>query len=82
MWYRYEDDPILGHRLYREVRRVEYVKEPTKRSKGKGVSSVPVISYQWEAVASNFDEFNTAAVSFEFIIDLSLGFLLKNGTID
>ncbi|TKV90744.1 hypothetical protein SEVIR_9G049000v4 [Setaria viridis] len=59
--YWYEDDPILGHRLYREVRRVEYVKEPTKRSKGKGVSSVPVISYQWEAVASNFDEFNTAA---------------------
>ncbi|CAN6286488.1 unnamed protein product [Urochloa humidicola] len=59
--YWYEDDPILGHRLYREIRRVEYVKEPTKRSKGKGVSSVPVTSYQWEAVASNFDEFNTVA---------------------
>ncbi|CAN6303138.1 unnamed protein product [Urochloa humidicola] len=59
--YWYEDDPILGHRLYREIRRVEHVKEPTKRSKGKGVSSVPVMSYQWEAVASNFDEFNTAA---------------------
>ncbi|CAL4944929.1 unnamed protein product [Urochloa decumbens] len=59
--YWYEDDPILGHRLYREIRRVEYVKEPTKTSKGKGVSSVPVTSYQWEAVASNFDEFNTAA---------------------
>uniref|UniRef100_A0A0A9CRZ5 Uncharacterized protein n=1 Tax=Arundo donax TaxID=35708 RepID=A0A0A9CRZ5_ARUDO len=59
--YWYEDDPILGHRLYREIRRVEYVKEQTKKSKGKGVSSVPVISYHWEAVASNFDEFQIAA---------------------
>lgn len=59
---RYEEDPILGHRLYREIRRVEYVKEPTKKTKGKG--SVPVISYQWEAVASNFEQFSTVAVSF------------------
>jgi len=59
--YWYEDDPILGHRLYREIRRVEYAKESSKRTKGKGASSGPVISYQWEAVASNFDEFNTAA---------------------
>ena len=66
--YRYEDDPILGHRLYREIRRVERVKESTKKSKGKGVSTVPVISYHWEAVACNFDEFKIAAVSFEFIL--------------
>lgn len=59
--YWYEGDPILGHRLYREIRRVEYAKEPTKKSKGKGVSIVPVMSYHWEAVASNFDEFKIAA---------------------
>ncbi|TVU44538.1 hypothetical protein EJB05_03983 [Eragrostis curvula] len=59
--YWYEDDPILGHRLYREIRRVEYVKEQTRKSKGKGISSVPVMSYQWEAVATNFDEFKIAA---------------------
>ncbi|ONM10416.1 DDT domain-containing protein DDR4 [Zea mays] len=59
--YRYEDDPILGHRLYREIRRVEHAKDSTKKSKGKGVSTVPVISYNWEAVASNFDEFKVAA---------------------
>ncbi|GJN22982.1 hypothetical protein PR202_gb10594 [Eleusine coracana subsp. coracana] len=59
--YWYEDDPILGHRLYREIRRVEYIKEQTRKSKGKGISSVPVMSYQWEAVASNFDEFKIAA---------------------
>lgn len=61
--YRYEDDPILGHRLYRDIRRVEHVKESTKKSKGKGVSTVSVISYHWEAVACNFDEFKIAAVS-------------------
>ncbi|KAJ1293149.1 hypothetical protein BS78_01G046000 [Paspalum vaginatum] len=59
--YWYEGDPILGHRLYREIRRVQYVNEPTKKSKGKAVSTVPMMSYHWETVASNFDEFKIAA---------------------
>uniref|UniRef100_A0A0E0E8D3 DDT domain-containing protein n=4 Tax=Oryza TaxID=4527 RepID=A0A0E0E8D3_9ORYZ len=61
--YWYEDDPILGHRLYREIRRVEQLKkEPGKRSRGKGGSIIlPVVSYQWETVASNFDEFDDVA---------------------
>lgn len=59
--YWYEEDPILGHRLYRGIRQVEYVKEQTKQSKGKSVSSVPVVSYKWETVAANFDEFEAAA---------------------
>ncbi|XP_062189419.1 DDT domain-containing protein DDR4-like [Phragmites australis] len=60
--YWYEDDEILGHRLYREIRRVEQVKkEPGKRSRGKGSSTPPVVSYQWETVASNFDEFDDVA---------------------
>ncbi|KAJ1288144.1 hypothetical protein BS78_02G067400 [Paspalum vaginatum] len=61
--YWYEDDEILGHRLYREIRRVEQVKkEPGKRSRGKGGSSaISVVSYQWETVASNFDEFDDVA---------------------
>ncbi|KAJ8499873.1 hypothetical protein OPV22_010425 [Ensete ventricosum] len=50
--YWYEDDPIIGHRLYREIRQVE-----VKKVKGKGSSSVPLISIQWEAVATNLDEF-------------------------
>lgn len=70
MQYRYENDPILGHRLYREIRRVEYIMEQTRKPKGKGVSSIPVMSYQWEAVASNFDEFKIAAVSFEYILSI------------
>ncbi|XP_062186744.1 DDT domain-containing protein DDR4-like [Phragmites australis] len=60
--YWYEDDEILGHRLSREIRRVEQVKkEPGKRSRGKGSSTPPVVSYQWETVASNFDEFDDVA---------------------
>ncbi|PUZ68829.1 hypothetical protein GQ55_2G059500 [Panicum hallii var. hallii] len=61
--YWYEDDEILGHRLYREIRRVEQVKkEPGKRSRGKGGSSaISVMSYQWETVASSFDEFDDVA---------------------
>jgi len=61
--YWYEDDEILGHRLYREIRRVEQIKkEPGKRSRGKGGSSaISVMSYQWETVASSFDEFDDVA---------------------
>uniref|UniRef100_A0ACD5X8U9 Uncharacterized protein n=1 Tax=Avena sativa TaxID=4498 RepID=A0ACD5X8U9_AVESA len=59
--YWYEEDPALGHRLYREIRQVEYVKEQTRKSKGRGVLGVPVISYQWETVATNFVEFEAAA---------------------
>ncbi|CAL9155645.1 unnamed protein product [Musa hybrid cultivar] len=50
--YWYEDDPIIGHRLYREIRRVE-----AKKIRTKGSSSAPVISFQWETVATNLDEF-------------------------
>ncbi|KAH7675454.1 hypothetical protein IHE45_08G135200 [Dioscorea alata] len=48
----YEDDPILGHRLYREIRQVEVTK-----MKAKGARSVPPLSYQWETIATNLHEF-------------------------
>ncbi|KAF7124881.1 hypothetical protein RHSIM_Rhsim12G0160100 [Rhododendron simsii] len=50
--YWYEDDPMIGHRLYREIRKVE-----VKKAKGKNVQPIPSSSYQWEAVATNLDEF-------------------------
>lgn len=53
---RYEDDPIIGQRLYREIRTVE-----VKKGKGKNVVSFP--SYQWETVATNLDEFQLVSVS-------------------
>ncbi|RVW35544.1 DDT domain-containing protein DDR4 [Vitis vinifera] len=50
--YWYEDDPIVGHRLYREIRKVE-----VKKAKVKGSQCLPNASYQWETVATNLDEF-------------------------
>ncbi|PKA58284.1 hypothetical protein AXF42_Ash013008 [Apostasia shenzhenica] len=50
--YWYEDDPIIGHRLYREIRSVE-----VKRGRGKAVPVPLNSSYQWETVATNLDEF-------------------------
>ncbi|TVU41310.1 hypothetical protein EJB05_14816, partial [Eragrostis curvula] len=80
--YWYEDDETLGHRLYREIRRVEQIKkEPGKRSRGKGGSSaIAVVSYQWETVASNFDEFDDVAeklISSRNRTEVSLGKKLK-----
>ena len=55
---RYEDDPFVGHRLYREIRKAEVVKVRTKGSK-----ILPNVTYQWETVATNFDEFQDVSVS-------------------
>ncbi|KAI3941252.1 hypothetical protein MKX01_029826 [Papaver californicum] len=52
--YWYEDDPIIGHRLYREVRKIEVKK--VKAAKGR-FQSIPTVHCQWETVATNFDEF-------------------------
>ncbi|XP_022921483.1 DDT domain-containing protein DDR4-like isoform X2 [Cucurbita moschata] len=50
-YFWYEDDPIIGHRLYREIRKVE-----SKKAK-KGSQVLPCTTYQWESVATSFDEF-------------------------
>lgn len=55
---RYEDDSLVGHRLYREIRKAEVGKVRTKGSK------VPSnVTYHWETVATNFDEFLDVSVS-------------------
>ncbi|TKY55138.1 Remodeling and spacing factor 1 [Spatholobus suberectus] len=53
--YWYEDDPIIGHRLYREIRKTEVIQ--MKKGKARGSQVLSNTSYQWEAVATNFDEF-------------------------
>lgn len=55
---RYEDDPIIGHRLYREIRKVE-----VRKAKVKGSQCIPSVSEQWETVATNLDEFLDVSVS-------------------
>ncbi|KAJ9568186.1 LOW QUALITY PROTEIN: hypothetical protein OSB04_004152 [Centaurea solstitialis] len=72
--YWYEDDPIIGQRLYREIRKVE-----VKKGKGKNVQSVP--SYQWETVSTNLDEFQDVSeklFSSQNRTEASLGKKLKN----
>jgi len=61
-WCRYEDDPIIGHRLYREKRKTEVVQ--MKKGKPRGSQVLSNTSYQWEAVATNFDEFEDVSVSY------------------
>lgn len=58
--YWYDADSIIGHRLYREIQKIEVKLKP----KGKGRSSEPVVSCQWETIATNLDEF--LAVSEKF----------------
>ncbi|WVZ11653.1 hypothetical protein V8G54_016183 [Vigna mungo] len=53
--YWYEDDPIIGHRLYREIRKTEVIQ--MKKGKARGSQVLSSTSCQWEAVATNFDEF-------------------------
>ncbi|KNA15601.1 hypothetical protein SOVF_096760 [Spinacia oleracea] len=52
----YEDDEFVGHRLYREIRKVEK-KVEFKKGKTKGSNVLPCTTYEWETVATNLDEF-------------------------
>ncbi|XP_056175154.1 DDT domain-containing protein DDR4 isoform X2 [Syzygium oleosum] len=73
--YWYEDDPIIGHRLYREIRKVE-----VKRAKARGSQVIPIASYQWETVATNLDEFQDVSeklFSSKNRTEVSLGKKLK-----
>ncbi|KAI9087603.1 hypothetical protein K1719_030473 [Acacia pycnantha] len=76
--YWYEDDPIIGHRLYRETRKTEVVQ--VKKGKAKGSKVLSNTSYQWEAVATNFDEFQDVSeklCSSKNRTEVSLGKKLK-----
>lgn len=62
---RYEDDVVLGQRLYRELPPAELPRpEPKSRSRGptRGRAVPPPESGQWETVATNFDEFKDVVV--------------------
>ncbi|KAL6497414.1 hypothetical protein OROGR_029343 [Orobanche gracilis] len=77
--YWYEDDPMIGHRLYREIRKVQ-----VKKGKGKNVPPIPHSSYQWEAVATNLDEFldvSDKLFSSKSRTEVSVGKKLKNGVL-
>ncbi|MQL89492.1 hypothetical protein Taro_022065, partial [Colocasia esculenta] len=51
--YWHDGDSVLGHRLYRNVTKVEYKQKP----RGRGRLTKPVVNFQWETLATNFKEF-------------------------
>lgn len=65
--YRYEDDPVIGQRLYREIREIE-----VKKGKGKSVQPISSSCYQWETVATSLDEFQDVSVSLSCLVPYSL----------
>uniref|UniRef100_A0A7C9E9C5 DDT domain-containing protein n=1 Tax=Opuntia streptacantha TaxID=393608 RepID=A0A7C9E9C5_OPUST len=78
--YWYEDDEVIGHRLYREIRKVER-KVEVKKGKAKGSHVLPSITYEWETVATNLDEFldvSEKLFSSKNRTEASLGKKLKN----
>lgn len=76
----YEDDEFIGHRLYREIRKVER-KVEMKKGKIKGSNVLPSTIYEWETVATNLDEFidvSEKLFSSNNRTEVSLGKKLKN----
>ncbi|XP_022727568.1 DDT domain-containing protein DDR4-like [Durio zibethinus] len=72
----YEDDPIIGHRLYRERRKVEL-----KKAKMKGSHVPNSATYLWETVATNLEEFQDVSEKLfasKNRTEASLGKKLKN----
>ncbi|GMI99974.1 DDT-RELATED PROTEIN4 [Hibiscus trionum] len=74
--YWYEDDPVVGHRLYREIRKVEL-----KKAKMKGSHVPSSATYLWETVATNLEEFQDVSEKLfasKNRTEASLGKKLKN----
>ncbi|KAH9330665.1 hypothetical protein KI387_002773, partial [Taxus chinensis] len=75
--YWYDGDAIIGHRLYRETQKIEVKLKP----KGKSRSAEPVVTCQWETVATNFDEFQSVSeklVSSRNKLEAGIGKKVKN----
>lgn len=61
---RYDGDPIIGHRLYREVVKVGF----KQKWKGKGRLTQPAIDSWWETLATNLKEFRELSVRSTFML--------------
>jgi hypothetical protein len=51
---------MIGQRLYREIRKTEV----KLKAKAKGSQIIPNVTYLWETVATNFEEFQDVSVSY------------------
>lgn len=60
---RYDGNKTIGHRLYREVN----VYQSKRNSNGKRCLTPPTISFRWETIATNLEEFRKVVVSLNFL---------------
>ncbi|RVW53998.1 DDT domain-containing protein DDR4 [Vitis vinifera] len=58
--YWYDGNTVLGHRLYREVKKFD----PKTKVRGKGCLAPPLASFKWETLATNLEEFRKVADDF------------------
>ncbi|VFQ60123.1 unnamed protein product [Cuscuta campestris] len=56
--YWYDGNETIGHRLYKEILKVEC------KPKVKGMGNMLGVNFQWETLATNLEEFRAFAVSF------------------
>ncbi|KAJ6375646.1 hypothetical protein OIU77_000594 [Salix suchowensis] len=66
--YWYEDDPTIGQRLYREIRKTEV----KAKAKAKGSQIISNVTYLWETVAANFEEFQDVSHSWYIMMPSKL----------
>eukprot|EP00252_Welwitschia_mirabilis_P008418 TRINITY_DN2023_c0_g1_i1.p1 TRINITY_DN2023_c0_g1~~TRINITY_DN2023_c0_g1_i1.p1 ORF type:complete len:815 (+),score=225.17 TRINITY_DN2023_c0_g1_i1:393-2837(+) len=78
--YWYDADSVIGHRLYREIQKIEAKLKP----KGKGRTAEPLFNCQWETVATNLDEFQTVSeklISSRIKMEAAIGKKVQNDII-
>jgi hypothetical protein len=62
---------MIGQRLYREIRKTEV----KLKAKAKGSQIIPNVTYLWETVATNFEEFQDVSVSYPNCMILCMCFV-------
>ncbi|XP_010249779.1 PREDICTED: DDT domain-containing protein DDR4 isoform X1 [Nelumbo nucifera] len=75
--YWYDGDSVIGHRLYKEVRRVEF--KPSLN--GKRQLTQPTITFQWETLATNLEEFRDLSdklCSPKSMVEAAVGDIVRN----
>ncbi|XP_043701719.1 DDT domain-containing protein DDR4 [Telopea speciosissima] len=75
--YWYDGDSVIGHRLYREVKKVEY----NQSSREKGRLTPPTTGFQWETLATNLEEFREILdklSSSEVVVESNVGKIVES----
>ncbi|XP_042481942.1 DDT domain-containing protein DDR4 isoform X2 [Macadamia integrifolia] len=74
--YWYDGDSVIGYRLYKEVKNVEY----NQSSQEKGHLAPATTGFQWETLATNLDEFREISdklCSSEVVVESNVGKIVE-----